>query len=98
MAGKKWHFDVFDARSGRVRWNFDLENTATTDAPTWDYTGNRIALPLPSRGVWEVHRFPSGELLTTLPLVPGAGRGAFSPDGNTLYCVVGGVLYRQRAR
>lgn len=56
----------------------------------------RIALPL--SGQWQVRDLKTGQLLRALPLVPNTVSGAFSPDGNTLYSVADGVLYRQRAR
>lgn len=96
VAGQKWHWDVFDARTGRAVWNFKIESAPAWIA--WNPQMTRVALPLPSRGVWEIYRFPQGQLERAIPLAPGAKRGAFSPDGNTFYSVAGGKLYRQRAR
>lgn len=96
VAGQKWHWDVFDARTGRAVWNFKIESAPAWIA--WNQQMTRVALPLPTRGVWEIYRFPQGQLERTIPLAPGAKRGAFSPDGATFYSIAGGKLYRQRAR
>ena len=87
---------VIETRTGRVLWKFNREGW-------WDvifFSPNEKLLVLPqiTRRVWELRDTKTGRVLRTLPLVPGAHGGAFSPDGATLYSVANGVLYRQRAR
>ena len=96
VPGKTFHLNVLDARNARVLWDFDLENDA--DHPAFDTESNLIALPLPSRGLWQLRRLDNGAPLRTLPLVEGTGAASFSPDGALLYSLANGVLYRQRAR
>ena len=91
------HWRVVDTATGRVRWRFDLEgqhfNAAALSADETE-----IALPLASRHLWQIRTLSSGQILRTLSLMPQTHTGAFAPDGDTLYSVADGVLYRQRAR
>ncbi len=91
------HWRVVDTASGRIRWNFDLEGQQF-NAAALSSDETIIALPLASRKRWEIRELRTGNTLRTLPLVPGAQIGTFSPDGATLYSIANGVLYRQRAR
>ena len=87
---------VVDTRTGRVLWKFAL--TDWRDSPPFSPDGKRLAVPQIKRHRWEIHDSKTGAILRTLPLVPGATTGAFAPDGNTLYSLANGILYRQRAR
>lgn len=91
-----WRWRVVDTGTGRVKWSFDLDEPR--DFAVFSPDEKWLALPLTSRHIWQIRELSSGAILRTLPLVPGAHSGAFSPDGATLYSVAQGVLYRQRAR
>ena len=91
---KSWQ--LMDVATGRVLWQFALDSPDY--GPIFSTDETLVALPLATRKIWEVRQTKTGTLVRTLPLVTGARRAAFSPDGATLYSVAGGVLYRQRAR
>ena len=92
-----WH--VVNARTGRTLWTFNTEISKTFSLfPFFSPDETLIALPVPSMGQWQIRDLKTGQILRTLPLLPNAPWGAFSPDGATLYSVANGVLYRQRAR
>ncbi len=88
------HIRVVGAQTGRVRWEFDLDNFQ--DKPA--FASDDSALAVLHLKHWEVRDAQTGRILRQLPRVIHARDAAFSPDGNTLYSVAGGVLYRQRAR
>ena len=90
------HWHIADASNGRALWDF--HQVFMTDYFVIARDEKEIALLIYARKLWEIRDLKTGVVLRTLPLVPGARTAAFSPDGATLYCVVGGVLYRQRAR
>ena len=89
-------WNVHDAHSGRLLWQYQLEEHIRERAIAPDESV--IALPFPAREQWEIRDLKSGEPLRTLPLVPALQSATFSPDARTLYSLAGGVLYRQRAR
>lgn len=93
MSPKYWK--TVDVASGRVLWSFDQN---THDDPIFSLDEKELAVSMRERKIWEIRDLQTGQILRTLPLVPNAQAAAFSPDGNTLYSVANGVLYRQRAR
>lgn len=96
--GQKTYFEqiVVDTRSGRALWKLKMGSNGTDAVFSPDQTV--IAVPLAKSKLWEIRDLRTGQLLRTLPFVPNTQSGAFSPDGDTLYSVANGVLYRQRAR
>ena len=88
-------FNVVDVQTGRALWQFDLDSLR--DYAEFSSDEKWLALPLTQRKIWQIRDTKTGKFLRTLPLVPGAHGGAFSPDGATLYSVANGILYRQRA-
>ena len=90
----KW--SVLSTLDARERWSFKTNTTEERVILAPDES--RLAIARPARHIWEVRDLRSGAITQTLPLVPGAIAGAFSPDGATFYSVAEGVLYRQRAR
>ena len=95
----KWpvtHWRVVNASTGRSSWNFYQKDWA--ENPVFSPDEIAIALPVFARKLWEIRDLQTGALARTLPMITGAQRGVFSPDGETLYSVANGVLYRQRAR
>ena len=97
IAGSPYRCRIVDASTGHTLWRF-----VGTEWEMYLSEISRdeeiIAIPLFSRKVWQIHDLKTGKLLRTLPLAPGFKVGAFSPDGNTLYSITNGILYRQRAR
>ena len=91
----KWR--VIDTASARELWNFELGNWQK-DAVALAPDEKWLAIARDDRKIWELRDLQTGALIRTLPLVTGVRAGAFSPDGETLYSVADGVLYRQRAR
>ena len=89
--------DVLNSMTGRRGWSFQKTN-GTGDATVMSPDENMLAQANSARKRWEIYDLKSGALLLTLPQVPGTRIAAFSPDGDTLYSVANGVLYRQRAR
>ena len=89
--------DVLDSATGDRVWSFQKTN-GTGDATVISRDERVLAQANSARKIWEIYDLKSGALQRTLPQVPGARIGAFSPDGATLYSVAGRKLYRQRAR
>ena len=98
IGGHKSDFEqnVVDARTGRALWQLKMDSNETDAALCPDESV--IAVPLVKRQQWQIRDLKTGAILRTLPLVPGTNSGVFSPNGNTLYSVSNGILYRQRAR
>lgn len=88
------HMRVVDAQSGRVRWEFELDDFK--DKPAFAPDDSALAILHGKR--WEIRDAQTGRILRKLPRVIHAREAAFSPDGAMLYSVADGVLYRQRAR
>ena len=87
---------VINTQTGQTAWTLQFDDSQYAFA-VFAHDETLIALPLSGKR-WEIRDLRSGKHLRTLPMVPGATSGAFSPDGATLYSVANGVLYRQRAR
>ena len=88
---------VVDVSNGRALWRL-ASSQLEIYSSVMSLDETIIAVPSLSRKIWQIRDARTGAIVRTLPLVPGAHNGAFSPDGSTLYSVAGGVLYRQRAR
>ena len=88
---------VFDTRRPRALWSVGLSRASLCPI-AWAPDEKTLALAQPLRRQWEIRDLKTGAILRTLPLVTNAQAAAFAPDGNTLYSVANGVLYRQRAR
>ena len=95
-ASAMYQWRVVDTSTARVKWSYELASREARAVFSRDET--LLAVPASVRGVWEIRELRTGQLIRTLPLLPGVQTGAFSPDNATLYCVANGVLYRQRAR
>ncbi len=87
---------VIDIHNGRESWRFEMEIVESYLVFSSDE--KLVAIPVVNRKQWEIRDLKTGELLRTLPLLPGVTNGQFSPDNSMLYSVTNGVLYRQRAR
>ena len=87
---------VIETKSGRVSWTFEAAPSA--DIPIFTTDEKQVALRLNASKIWQIRDLTTGQILRTLPLLPGTQTGAFAPDGATLYSIAGNVLYRQRAR
>ena len=95
-ASRHLRWTIFDASSGRAVWEFEAQDEGT---PSFFALADKFFfLAVPPRQIWEVRDGSTGQIIRTLPLVSGTRGGVLSPDGNTLYSLSGGVLYRQRAR
>ena len=89
--------DVLNCATGGRVWSFQ-KTSGTGDATVISPDEIWLAQANSARRIWEIYDLKSGALQRTLPQVSNARTAAFSPDGNTLYSVADGVLYRQRAR
>ena len=89
-------FHVIETANARELWQFKTNNMddPIVASPDEKY----LAIGRNNSKLWEIHDAKTGAIVRTLPMVEAVNSGAFSPDGATLYSVVGGVLYRQRAR
>lgn len=88
-------WDVVDSRTGSRLWNFSTNYFPA--ALVFAKNADEVAVLGAGRD-WQVRDAQTGALARTLPRVPNTVAGAFSPDGQTLYSLANGVLYRQRAR
>ena len=89
-------WQVVETATARVLWTFKAANFYGTAIFSPDEKW--LATTRGDRKNWEIRDARTGAILRTLPLVPGAQTGAFSPDGGALYSLADGTLYRQRAR
>ena len=87
---------IIDTHTGRELWRFDMETMESHIVFSSDET--LVAIPFAYHKQWEIRDLKTGQLLRTLPLLPGVTNGQFSPNNSTLYSIYNGVLYRQRAR
>ena len=88
-------WNVISTANGRVLWNFTL--ASPTNRAVFSDDEKWLALTCDNLR-WEICNSQNGALARKLPRVPNMRAAAFSPDGNTLYSIADGVLYRQRAR
>ena len=93
---------LYELRTGRLLWKFDVPDTnyasPSTFVAAFAPDEKTVAIARTELKLWEIRDTQTGRIVRTLPLMPKTISAAFSPDGNTLYCVAATVLYRQRAR
>lgn len=92
---KTFRWEVVETATGKHLWGFTIDASAS---PLWAISGDEQTIIVPNGKAWEARDFQTGALLRRLPCVPDTWLAALSPDGETLYSVAVGVLYRQRAR
>ena len=93
--GNSAQWEVRNTSNGRVLWKITL--ASSTNRAVFSDDEKWLALPINDLK-WHICDAQTGALVRTLPRVPNVDGAAFSPDGNTLYSVANGVLYKQRAR
>ncbi|RYX85244.1 WD40 repeat domain-containing protein [bacterium] len=88
---------VVDVATGKSLWVFDNSHNDVNDWAICD-DEQTIFVRINKGNTWEVRDLKTGTLQSRLPVVPGASMVAAAPDGEALYSVARGILYRQRGR
>lgn len=93
--GDAFGWKVVSTATGKPLWGFHIPSIVS---PLWAISDDETTIIIPTDKEWQVRNLQTGALTRRLPFVPGATVAALSPDGEVLYSVVKGVLYRQRVR